>query len=41
MDEKNGLSRMSSGECIQYTTGVNETGIILEVVILVSLLKIY
>ena len=34
MDGKNGLSRMLSGECSQYTTTTNKTGIGLEVMML-------
>jgi hypothetical protein len=41
MDGKNGLSRILSGECSQYTTATNKTGIGLEVVMLVSLMKIF
>jgi hypothetical protein len=39
MDKKNGLSRMLSGECSQYTTATDKTGIGLQVVMLVSLMK--
>ena len=35
MDGKNGLSRMLSGECSQYTTTTNKTGIALEVMMLI------
>ena len=41
MDGKNGLSGMLSGECSQYTTTTNKTGIGLEVMMLDSILKIY
>jgi hypothetical protein len=40
MDGKNGLSRMLSGECSQYTTATNKTCIGLEVVMLISILNI-
>ena len=40
MDGKNGLSRMLSGECSQYTTATNKTFIGLEVVMLISILNI-
>ena len=40
MDEKNGLSQMLSGECSQYTTTTNKTGIALEVMMLISILNI-
>ena len=39
MDEKNGLSQMLSGEFSQYTTTTNKTGIALEVMMLISILK--
>ena len=39
MDGKNGLSGMLSGECSQYTTTTNKTGIDLEDAD--SILKIY
>ncbi|MGA9940985.1 MAG: hypothetical protein WBP88_03200 [Nitrososphaeraceae archaeon] len=35
MDGKNGLSGMLSGECSQYTTTTNKTGIDLEVMMLI------
>ena len=41
MDGKNGLSRTLSGKCSLYTTTANKTVIALEVMMLISIPKIY